>query len=268
MEMSYQEIIERLFCADSGITINKFRNGMLSEAEYESAPDYGVKLVETPIWIDDTPSLTTAAFKARARLMKVQHKVGAIVVDYLQLMRSLSKRATESRWIEVTEISGTLKHVAKELKVPVIVCCQLNREAEARDSSFCKPKLSDLRESGSIEQDADVVVMLWRPDRHLAPPKFGKKQLARILHLKDEDDTPLWLDEADGKNGKGEKPTLNSYQVDERDRQIMEYAGFNVVKQRNGPVNDLRLRFIGNRTLFQNVTEKLYSNNPQERQQV
>jgi replicative DNA helicase len=267
MEMSYQEIIERMFCGKSGITINKFREGFLSDKEFEDAPDHGAKLGSTPIWIDDTPALTTSAFKARARLMKMKHKVRAIIVDYLQLMRSLSKRSQDARWIEVTEISGTLKAVAKELKVPVIVCCQLNREAEARDASFCKPKLSDLRESGSIEQDADVVVMLWRPDRHLAPPKFGKKQLARILHLKDDLDAPLWLDEPNDNNGQDDKPRLTTYQLAERDRQILEYAGFNVVKQRNGPVNDLRLRFIGNRTLFQNVTEKLYSNDPTKRQQ-
>jgi replicative DNA helicase len=153
----------------SGISLQRFRDGFLSEKDFRRAPEEASKIMDAPLWIDDTPALSITSFKARARLMKVRHRVQVIVVDYLQLMRSTSKRAEDARWLEITEISATLKAVSKELKIPIIACAQLNREAEQRE--FGKPKLSDLRESGSIEQDADIVVMLWRPERHIQHPK-------------------------------------------------------------------------------------------------
>jgi len=268
IEMSYSEVIERLFASTSGISINKMRDGMLERHEKEVvAVEAGAKLVDAQIWLDDTPALSIPSFKARARMMKTRLGVRLIVVDYLQLMHSPTKRAQEQMRVEVTEISGALKAVAKELNVPVIACCQLNREAEARDSSFCKPKMSDLRESGSIEQDADIVVLLWRPVKHISRPKFNENLLAKTLKLREselrpgeKERRPLWKE-------KDEKPGLSPEQISERDCQLEEYMGFLVVKQRNGPVEDLRLRFLGELTQFQNVTKKQYSSNPEERQQ-
>jgi replicative DNA helicase len=272
MEMSYQEIVDRMFCATAGISLEKFRGRLLSNAECDGAVEHAARLLQIPVLIDDTAAITIAMFKARARLMKVRNKVRAIIVDYVQLMRSLSRRAQDNLRVEVKEISGVLKATAKELDIPIIACCQLNREAEARDTSFCKPRLSDLAESGALEQDADIVTLLWRPERHLAPPKFGARALARVLQLKDEAGRALWLKEPDEKKSKrnggedDDESTLSVFQVSERDRQIREYAGFLVVKQRNGPVKDLRLRFVADQTLFQNVTKELWSNDPAKRQ--
>jgi replicative DNA helicase len=252
MEMSFQEVVDRLFCSTTGISLQRFRDGFMSETDFPRASEEAGKIMDAKIWIDDTPALSLSSFKARARLMKMRHKIEAIVVDYLQLMRSTTKRAEQARWLEITEISGTLKAVAKELNIPVICCAQLNREAEGRE--FGKPKLSDLRESGSIEQDADIVVLLWRPERHIQHPKTENKKVAKMLGLKDDDGVELWGDD------------VAEHQIRERDRQIEEYAGFLVVKHRNGPVNNLRLRFIGKLTRFENVTEQSWSNNLTKRQ--
>ena len=259
LEMTYDDLIERIFSAESGITINKIRSGgRLTSEEFATEVKVGgpyktaTRMVPLPILVDDTPALSTTQFKARARLMKLQHNVQVIFVDYLQLMHSLTRRAQESRWIEVTEISGTLKAVAKELMIPVIACCQLNREAEARDASFCKPKLSDLRESGAIEQDADIVTMLWRPERHLAPPKFSRKNLAKLLGLRTDCGTPLWGDEEELKKKNEDLITLRNCQID-------QFAGLHIVKHRNGPPAEIRLRFLGEKTLFQSTTKEIYS---------
>jgi replicative DNA helicase len=256
MEMSFSEVVDRLFASMSGISLQRFRDGFLSEKDFRRAPEEASKIMDAPLWIDDTPALSITSFKARARLMKVRHRVQVIVVDYLQLMRSTSKRAEDARWLEITEISATLKAVSKELKIPIIACAQLNREAEQRE--FGKPKLSDLRESGSIEQDADIVVMLWRPERHIQHPKVENKKVAKLLGLKSADGIELWPPDDE----------LTKGQVEERNRQIKEYAGFLVLKHRNGPVNNLRLRFIGELTRFENTTDKMWSNREEERQQV
>jgi replicative DNA helicase len=117
------------------------------------------------MFIDDTPGLSILELRARARRLHSRHGVDLIVIDYLQLLRSPSKRAQENRQIEVAEISSGIKALAKELRVPIVVLAQLNRNPESRTGgSKGKPRLSDLRESGSIEQDADVVGLLWREE--------------------------------------------------------------------------------------------------------
>lgn len=270
MEMSYQEVVNRLFCSETNVSLQRFRDGFLTDflsnnyfKELESRSE---KIGKAPIWIDDSPALSIASFKARSRLMRTRFGVQAIVVDYLQLMRSPTKRAQEARWLEITEISASLKVVAKELGIPVICCAQLNREAEARE--FGKPKLSDLRESGSIEQDADIVLLLWRPERHIQHPKnednkSEKNKLAKLLGLKDGNGDKLWRPEK-----KSEEEPLTREQIKDRTRQIDEYAELHVAKQRNGPVGEIRLRFVPEITRFEslNQAEKDYSNNPSERQ--
>ncbi len=264
MEMSFTEISERVLSQVAGVNLQRFRDGMLSK--WETICDDLIQKTGTitaaPMWIDETPALSISSFKARARLMKMRFGVKAIFVDYLQLMRSPTRRAEEARWLEITEISGTLKAVAKELNVPVICCAQLNREAEQRE--FGKPKLADLRESGSIEQDADIVAMLWRPDRHINDPSKDLKKLARMLRLTDDDGTDLARDDKD----------MQEHEIKLRNSMISEFAGLLVVKHRNGPVtnaknhpNGIRLRFIGEETRFENLTEKSWSNNPNQRQQ-
>jgi replicative DNA helicase len=290
MEMSYQEVVNRLFSNVTNISLQRFRDGKLdretaddlkrfreafSEAEgFENVPERMRKIIFAPLWIDDSGALSIASFKARARLMRTRYGVKAIVVDYLQLMHSGSKRSQEARWLEITEISASLKATAKELGIPIICCAQLNREAEGRE--FGKPKLSDLRESGSIEQDADIVLLLWRPSRHIQHPlnegiKGEKNKLAKLLHLKSSSDgTKLWEESKRKKQEllESEKEErLTEEQIAERTRQIEEYAELILAKQRNGPVNNIRLRFVDELTRFENVTKKTWSNNPQERQQ-
>jgi replicative DNA helicase len=247
MEMSFQEIVDRLLCSVSGVSLQRFRDGFLSDADFKKVPIHGGTIGEAPLWIDETPALSISSFKARARLMKVRLGVKVIIVDYLQLMRSPTKRSQEARWLEITEISGTLKAVAKELNIPLICCSQLNREVEQRE--FGKPRLSDLRESGSIEQDADIVALLWRPERHIQNPETENRKVARMLGLRDDDDADL----------SREEKALTHEQITERNRQIKQYAALIVAKQRNGPVNaeGVRLRFIADLTRFENVTEKL-----------
>ncbi len=253
MEMSYQELVNRLLCSVAGVSLQRFRDGFLSEKDFAEVPKHGGKIRESPIWIDDSPALSIASFRARARLLRMRYGVKAIVVDYLQLMRSPTKRSQEARWLEITEISGALKATAKELDIPVICCAQLNREAEQRE--FGKPKLSDLRESGSLEQDADIVALLWRPERHIQH-RTDRKKIAKLLGLK-SDGVELWQDEE----------SLLPEQIKERDRQIQEYAELIVAKQRNGPVGEIRLRFESDFTRFENVTQKMWSNREDERQQ-
>ena len=262
MEMSFQEVVDRLGCSVSGVSLQRFRDGFLSKADFAKIPEHASKMLSAPLWIDESPALSISSFKARARLMKMRMGVKAIIVDYLQLMRSTSRRAQDARWLEITEISAALKSTAKELKLPIICCAQLNREPEGRE--FGKPKLSDLRESGSIEQDADVVVLLWRPERHLENYDQRNK-LAKLLKLKDEAGKPLFSSER--KKDQKDLFSLTREQTAERDRQINEYAELLLVKQRNGPVGDVRLRFTPDLTRFDNVTKKMWSNREDERQQ-
>jgi replicative DNA helicase len=270
MEMSYQEVVNRLFCSETNVSLQRFRDGFLtdflSNNYFKELEERSRNIGKAPIWIDDSPALSIASFKARSRLMRTRFGVQAIVVDYLHLMRSPTKQ--EARWLEITEISASMKIVAKELGIPVICCAQLNREAESRE--FGKPKLSDLRESGSIEQDADIVILLWRPERHIQHPKnednkSEKNKLAKLLGLKDGSGDRLWRPEK-----KSEEDPLTREQIKERTRQIDEYAELHLAKQRNGPVGEIRLRFLPEITRFEgiNVNEKDYSNNPREQQEI
>jgi replicative DNA helicase len=263
MEMSYQEIVNRLFSSTTSISLQRFRDGMVSkELIHNQLPSLGEELAKAPIWIDDTGALSIASFKARARLMRTRLGVKAIVVDYLQLMRCPTKRAQEARWLEITEISGALKATAKELKIPIVCCAQLNREAEKRE--FGKPKLSDLRESGSIEQDADVVLLLWRPAQH-CENNDDRNKLAQLLHFKDNEGDELW--DKKGKKGKDDR-ILTKDQRKDRDTRLDTYAELLLKKQRNGPTGEVVMRFTPELTLFEGVEKKAYSNNPEERQQT
>jgi replicative DNA helicase len=260
MEMSYQEIVNRLLCSQADVSLQRFRDGMLGKADFARVPEHASRIGAAPIWIDDTPALNIGSFRARARLLRTRYGVRAIIVDYLQLMHSSSKRAEEARWLEITEISQALKATAKELAIPIICCAQLNREAEARKGDFGKPKRSDLRESGSIENDADIVALLWRPERHIQHARADRKKIAGLLKLTTKDGNQkieLWQDEKE----------LSEEQVKERDYQIDHYAALILAKQRNGPVGEIRLTFEGDLTRFDNVTQKTWSNRQDERQE-
>ena len=180
LEMSSQQLVQRLLCSRARVNLQKVRDGFLSERDFPSLTAAASKLAEAKIFIDDSASLTILELRAKARRLKAQQDVQLIVIDYLQLLRSTSRRAQDNRQLEISEISAGIKGLAKELKIPVIVVAQLNRQPEQRTGG--KPRLSDLRESGSIEQDADLVGLLVRPeiyeeDEEARAEKAGEAEL-------------------------------------------------------------------------------------------
>jgi replicative DNA helicase len=259
LEMSYTQICRRLAACVAGLNLKRFRDGFF-EHERKDMPDIPTEklqnLATSPIWIDDTGALTIAMFKARARRAVVQYGVKVIYVDYVGLMKSGSKFKQEP-WQEVREISQALKATAKELNTPIVVCAQLNREPEGR--AFGRPKMGDLRDTGSLEQDSDILLLLWRPVKHLESYK-QRELLAKSLKLTWRNDERLY------KRDKNDtEPSEEAIQ--ERDRQLAEYAELILAKQRDGPTNPVRLRFIGEMMKFENVTTQAWSNKEEERQQ-
>src|SRR5216117_4594138 len=165
LEMSSQQLVQRLLCSRARVNLQKVRDGFLGERDFPSLTAAASKLAEAKIFIDDSASLSILELRAKARRLKAQQDVQLIIVDYLQLLRSTSRRAQDNRQLEISEISAGLKGLAKELKIPIIVVAQLNRNPEIRTGSGKGvPRLADLRESGSIEQDADLVGLLVREE--------------------------------------------------------------------------------------------------------
>jgi replicative DNA helicase len=180
LEMSSQQLVQRLLCSRARVNLQKVRDGFLAERDFPSLTAAASKLAEAKIFIDDTAGLSILELRAKARRLKAQQDVRLLIVDYLQLLRSTTRRAQDNRQLEISEISAGLKGLAKELKIPVIVVAQLNRQPEQRSGG--KPRLSDLRESGSIEQDADLVGLLVRPeiyeeDEEAKQEKSGEAEL-------------------------------------------------------------------------------------------
>lgn len=169
LEMSRQQLVERLLCSRAMVDSQVVRKGFLSDEQFQALKDAGNNLINKPIFVDDTPGITPLELRGKARRLRAQHGVKCIVIDYLQLM-SLGTRV-ESRQQEVSEMSRYLKALARELEAPVVVLSQLNRAPEGREDH--RPRMSDLRESGSIEQDADVVMLLHREDYYRREDENG-----------------------------------------------------------------------------------------------
>jgi len=173
LEMSAESLILRMMCSIARVNMRSIREGFMSEADFPKITNAAGRLAGAPLFIDDTAGLSILQLRARARRMSQQHGVKFFVIDYLQLLHSTARRSQENRQQEIADISSGIKGLAKELRVPVLVLSQLNRELE-KDKSR-KPRLSDLRESGAIEQDADVVGLLYKPssgdDDDGAPPE-------------------------------------------------------------------------------------------------
>jgi replicative DNA helicase len=208
-EMSSVQLVNRLIVAETDIPGGKIKNGRLNEEEWKQLDSRIKRLVQAPIFIDDTPAITITELRAKCRRLMAQHKLDLVIIDYLQLMTG--PQNSGSREQEVSNISRSLKSIAKELNVPVIALSQLNRSAELRGGSK-RPQLSDLRESGAIEQDADMVVFIHRQD------KFG------IIEFED------------GSSTKG-------------------IAEIILAKNRNGPVDDVRLRFREEKAFFVDIED-------------
>jgi replicative DNA helicase len=224
LEMSAEQLATRIIAEQSGIASSTIRRGGINEQEFERIKDVAIELQHLPFFIDETGGLTVAQLAARARRLKRQKGLNLLVIDYIQLLQGSSRRAQEGRVQEVTEITTNLKALAKELNVPILALSQLSRQVENRDDK--RPQLSDLRESGSIEQDADVVLFVFREEYYLSnkEPRPGSDE-----HIK-------WQTEMDAVCGKAE---------------------IIIGKQRHGPTGTVNLQFDASVTRFDNLAREV-----------
>jgi len=180
LEMSKEQLVQRLLCCEAKVSGSKLRGGFLTETDWPKLTRAAGAISEAPIYIDDTPAINVLEMRAKSRRLQKEKGIKLIIVDYLQLMRGLGR--IESREREIAEISGSLKALAKELRVPVLALSQLNRAVENRQDK--RPQMADLRESGSIEQDADVIMFVYRdevynresPEKGTAEVIIGKQR--------------------------------------------------------------------------------------------
>ena len=222
LEMSAEQLATRIISEQAEISSEKIRRGKISEEEFHRIVEVSQQLQSLPLYIDATGGLTIAQVAARARRLKRQRGLGLLVIDYLQLLAGSSRRAAEGRVQEVSEITTGLKALAKELQVPILALSQLSRQVESRDDK--RPQLADLRESGSIEQDADVVMFIYREEYYL-----GRKE--------PRPNTPEHLEWQD--------------QMD----QVTGVAEVIIGKQRHGPTGTVNLHFNPNLTKFGNLVK-------------
>jgi replicative DNA helicase len=179
LEMSKEQLVQRMLCSHARVDAHKVRTGYLATSDWPRLTAAAGKLSESPIFIDDTPAISVMELRAKARRLKSHHDIKLIILDYMQLMRG-STMSAESRQQEISEISRSLKALARELNVPVIAISQLSRAVESRTDH--RPQLSDLRESGAIEQDADVVVLLLREEYY--NPTAENQGIAEVIIAK------------------------------------------------------------------------------------
>ena len=180
LEMSHLELTQRMLCSEAGVDATRMRNGHLLESDWPRISNAIGRLGEAPIFIDDNPNVTVMDIRAKARRLKARQGLGLVVVDYLQLMTGHGRSRAENRQVEVSEISRGLKVLARELEIPVVALSQLSRNLEMRQDK--RPMLADLRESGSIEQDADVVIFIYRDEVY--NPDSPERGTAEIIMSK------------------------------------------------------------------------------------
>ncbi|RBI77285.1 replicative DNA helicase [Roseovarius sp. TE539] len=220
LEMSAEQLAARVLSEASEVPSEQIRRGDMTEAEFRRFVEAAKALESCPLFIDDTPALPISQLAARARRLKRTHGLDVLIVDYLQLVRPASSR-TEGRVNEVSEITQGLKAIAKELDIPVVALSQLSRQVEAREDK--RPQLSDLRESGSIEQDADVVMFVFREEYYAEREKPSEDKL---------DEMATWQERMEKLHGKAEVI---------------------IGKQRHGPIGSVELSFEGRFTRFGNL---------------
>ncbi|MEO5973031.1 MAG: replicative DNA helicase [Sphingomicrobium sp.] len=233
LEMSADQLATRILAEQSGISSENLRMGKISQQEFRQLARAAAELQSLPLYIDDTPGLTIAALRARARRLKRQKGIAMVVVDYLQLLQGTGKNDNSNRVQEISEISRGLKQLAKELDVPVLALSQLSRAVEQREDK--RPQLSDLRESGSIEQDADIVLFIYREDYYVAsrePKRPAEGDEAKIHEAHEE-----WA----------------------RDMgRVYGLAELIVAKQRHGATGKVRMRFDARITKFSDAADDKY----------
>ena len=233
LEMSADQLATRILAEQAEISSETLRSGKLTREEFQKLSFASQKLADLPLYIDDTPALTIAALRTRARRLKRRHDIGLVVVDYLQLLQG-SGRANDNRVNEISEISRGLKTLAKELSVPVIALSQLSRAVEQREDK--RPQLSDLRESGSIEQDADMVWFIYRADYY---------------HENTRPDMPTETTSAED---------TEKYRIwEERFLELKNKATLIVAKQRHGSTGNVPLHFQSEITKFTSPNIRDYS---------
>ncbi len=177
LEMSKSQLVQRMLCSEARIDAHNLRRGRLAEKDWGLLSAAAGRLASAPIFIDDSPGISCLEIKAKARRLKAQHSLGLVIIDYLQLIQGTTR--AESRQQEISDISRSLKGLARELNIPVIAVSQLSRDVEKRPGLEKRPRLSDLRESGAIEQDADLVVFIYREEYY--KPKTEKKGIAEAI---------------------------------------------------------------------------------------
>jgi replicative DNA helicase len=229
LEMSSEQLATRMLADVVQISGDKIRKGQIRSEDFRKFAEASNLLSSLPLYIDDTPALTIAHVRARARRLKRQHGLGMIVIDYLQLIGGSSRRSEENRVQEISEISRGLKTLAKELEIPVLALSQLSRQVEQRENK--RPQLSDLRESGSIEQDADVVMFVYREEYYLSREKPGQ-----------------------GANEKQDRFSERSANWEQRLETSRNVAECIIGKQRHGPIGTVLLSFQGEFTKFGNYS--------------
>ena len=224
LEMSAEQLATRIIAEQTGIPSNQIRRGGITESDFEKIKDYSIELQNIPLYVDETGGLSVAQLAARARRLKRQRGLDLLIIDYLQLLQGSTRRSAENRVQEITEITTKLKALAKELNVPILALSQLSRQVESRDDK--RPQLSDLRESGSIEQDADVVLFVYREEYYhqmRKPLESNREKFAE------------WLAEADKVHGKAEVI---------------------IGKQRHGPTGTIELQFDAAVTRFSSLARE------------
>jgi replicative DNA helicase len=226
LEMSAEQLATRVLSEESGVASDRIRRGDVSHDDFGKFVQASQKLASVPLFIDDTPALTIAGLRTRARRLMRQQGLGLVIVDYLQLLRG-SGESSENRVQEISEITRGLKALAKELNVPVLALSQLSRAVEQREDK--RPMLADLRESGSIEQDADVVMFVFREEYYLSRGEPMRRP-----------------DESDDKFNE----RYSRWQ--ERLEEVHGTAEVIIAKQRHGPIGKVTLRFDGETTRFDN----------------
>ncbi len=229
LEMSNEQLATRLLGEHASVPSDKIRRGEIKQEDFAKFFEATKMLSRAPLYIDDTPGLTVAALRTRARRLKrLVPSLGLIVIDYLQLLRGGGSRRDDNRVQEVSEITRGLKGLAKELDLPVLALSQLSRAVESREDK--RPQLSDLRESGSIEQDADVVVFVYREEYYHARSEPSRRQ-----------------DEGD------EKFNARHERWQQRGEEVRNIAEVIIAKQRHGPIGIVPLHFDGQYTRFSNL---------------
>jgi replicative DNA helicase len=229
LEMSAEQLATRILAEESGTSSDRIRRGDVRREDFDKFVAASQRLAAVPLYIDDTPALSVGALRTRARRLKRQHGLGLIVIDYLQLLRpSTHNRAMENRVQEISDITRGLKAVAKELEVPVLALSQLSRAVEQREDK--RPMLSDLRESGSIEQDADVVMFIFREEYYLSRTEPSRRPEESEDKFNDRYDR--WKERCEAAYGTAE---------------------IIIAKQRHGPIGTIRLHFEAETTKFDNL---------------